>query len=159
MVNPPGARVRSPRNSSTAVGQGSVMVVLDAQDHGMVTCAFPKSIGNPGIVLPLLLLPIQCAKKQQSSWSRDGGTSMSKGTDPAERGGPILGCRWATVEGQGSRWDSSDMQPPYEAFWVACAPIILHCCTGSDVEPRLVLWTRTTEKQSVSERESGRRKR
>jgi len=28
---------------------------------------------------------------------------------------------------------------PYEALWVACAPIILHCCTGSDVEPRLVL--------------------
>lgn len=45
-----------------------------------------------------------------------------------------------------SRGYSSDMQPPYEALWVACAPIILHCCTGSDVEPRLALWTRTPER-------------
>lgn len=50
------------------------------------------------------------------------------------------------------------MQPPYEALCIACSPIILHCCTASDVEPRLVLWTRTTKTESVSERE-GRRER
>lgn len=48
--NPPGARVRFPRNSSTVVGQGRVTAALDAQDHGMVTCAFPKSICSPGMI-------------------------------------------------------------------------------------------------------------
>lgn len=48
--NPPGARVRFPRNSSTLVGQGRVTAALDAQDHGMVTCAFPKSISSPGMI-------------------------------------------------------------------------------------------------------------
>ena len=149
--NPPGARVRFPRNSSTVAGQGRVTAALDAQDHGMVTCAFPKSISSPGMIpfsLPLLLL--HCAKKQQSSGSRDGGTSMSKGTDPVRRGGrPGMGCGAEVLERRREgervrerapgRGYSSDMQPPYEALWVACAPIILHCCTGSDVEPRLAL--------------------
>lgn len=50
VVNPPGAWVRFPRNSSTVVGQGRVTAALDAQDHGMVTCAFPKSISSPGMI-------------------------------------------------------------------------------------------------------------
>ena len=99
--NPPGARVRFPRNSSTVAGQGRVTAALDAQDHGMVTCAFPKSISSPGMIpfsLPLLLL--HCAKKQQSSGSRDGGTSMSKGTDPVRRGGARA---WAVGWGAGEK--------------------------------------------------------
>ncbi|CAJ1077041.1 unnamed protein product [Xyrichtys novacula] len=48
--NPPGARVRFPRDSSTDAGQGRVTAALDAQDHGMVTCAFPKSISSPGMI-------------------------------------------------------------------------------------------------------------
>lgn len=84
--DPPGARVRLPRNSSTVGGQGRVTAALDAQDHGMVTCAFPKSISSPGMITSPFLHPLQCARKQQSSGSRDGGTSMSKGTDPVRRG-------------------------------------------------------------------------
>lgn len=48
--NPPSARVLLPRNSSTVGRQGRVTAALDAQDHGMVTCAFPKSISSPGMI-------------------------------------------------------------------------------------------------------------
>lgn len=64
------------------------------------------------------------------------------------RGNPSSGFRWAAGEEVGSRWYSSDTAACYEALWFACTPIILHCCTGSDVEPRFVLWTRSTEKNS-----------
>lgn len=57
VVNPPGARVRFPRNSSTVVGQSRVTAALDAQDHGMVTCAFPKSISSPGMIPSASPLP------------------------------------------------------------------------------------------------------
>ncbi|KAF6737585.1 hypothetical protein FQA47_011769 [Oryzias melastigma] len=69
---------------------GRVTAALDAQDHGMVTCAFLKSISSPSMMLSRLLLPAHCANKQQSSGSRDCGTSMSRGMDPAEMGGPEL---------------------------------------------------------------------
>lgn len=71
---------------------------------------------------------------------------MSKGTDPVGRGEPEHGlvkvrC-WRGV-GEGLESAKQRIQQrytaPYEALWVAYAPIILHCCTGSDVEPRLVL--------------------
>lgn len=82
--NPARARVLLPRKSSTIGCQSGVTAALDAQDHGMVICAFPKSIWRPGmILLPFLLL--QCAKKPESSGSRDGWTSMTSGTDPLRR--------------------------------------------------------------------------
>lgn len=73
---------------------------------------------------------------------------MSKGMDPVGRrgGSPSMGWyRWCTGEGFREELESAKQRiqqryaAPYEALWVACAPIILHCCTGSDVEPRLVL--------------------
>lgn len=60
--------------------QGRVTAALDAQDHGMVICAFPKSISSPG-----MMPASQRAKKPESSGSRDGGTSMASGTDPPRR--------------------------------------------------------------------------
>lgn len=47
----------SPRDSSSLGGQGRVTAALDAQDHGMVTRAFPKSISSPGMI-PSPLSPI-----------------------------------------------------------------------------------------------------
>lgn len=83
--NPPRAWVLLPRKSSTVGRQSRVTAALDAQDHGMVICAFPKSISSPGMI-PLPFLPLQCAKKPESAGSRDGGTSMTNGTDPLRRG-------------------------------------------------------------------------
>lgn len=83
--NPPRARVLLPRISSTVGCQSRVTAALDAQDHGMVICAFPKSISSPGMI-PLPFLLLQCAKKPESSGSRDDGTSMTNGTDPLRRG-------------------------------------------------------------------------
>lgn len=83
--NPPRARVLLPRKSSTLGCQSRVTAALDAQDHGMVICAFPKSISSPGMI-PLPFLPLQRAKKPESSGSRDDGTSMTNGTDPLRRG-------------------------------------------------------------------------
>lgn len=71
---------------------------------------------------------------------------MSKGTDPEGRGEPEHGLYIGEVsEWVGEGLESAEQRKqqrraaPYEALWVACALIILHCCTGSDVEPRLVL--------------------
>lgn len=81
---PPRARVLLPRKLSTVGCQSRVTAALDAQDHGMVICAFPKSISSPGMI-PLPFLPLQCAKKPESSESS--GTSMTNGTDPLRRDG------------------------------------------------------------------------
>lgn len=83
--NPPRARVLLPRKSSTVGCQSRVTAALDAQDHGMVICAFPKSICSPGMI-PLPFLPLQFAEKPESSGSRDGGASMTNGTDPLRSG-------------------------------------------------------------------------
>lgn len=48
--NPPRARVLLPRKSSTLGCQSRVTAALDAQDHGMVIFAFPKSISSPGMI-------------------------------------------------------------------------------------------------------------
>lgn len=47
---PPVRGFDSPRNYFTLVVQGRVTAALDAQDHGMVTRAFPISISSPGMI-------------------------------------------------------------------------------------------------------------
>lgn len=144
-LNPPVARVRFPRNSSTVVGQGRVTAALDAQDHGMVTRAFPKSISSPGMFPfsspspPSLrqettILRIEEPRDIHVEWYGSSGEGGAR----AWAVGEVL--VWA-VEGLESAKQRIQQRyaAPYEALWVACAPIILHCCTGSDVEPRLVL--------------------
>lgn len=143
--NPPVARVRFPRNSSTVVGQGRVTAALDAQDHGMVTCAFPKSISSPGM-FPFPS-PSPPSLRQETTILRieeprdihvEGYGSSGEGGAQAWAIGEVLEWVGEGLESAKQR-KQQRYAAPYEALWVACALIILHCCTGSDVEPRLVL--------------------
>ena len=145
--NPPGARVRFPRNSCTVVGQGRVTAALDAQDHGMVTCAFPKSISSPGMIPSPSPSPSPPSLRQETTILRVEGRwdIHVEGYGSSGEGGAQAWAIGEVLEMVGEGLESAKQRiqqryaPLYEALWVACAPIILHCCTSSDVEPRLVL--------------------
>lgn len=147
VVIPLGARVRFPRNSSTVVGQGRVTAALDAQDHGMVTCAFPKSISSPGMIPSPSRSPLPSSLRQETAILGVAGRRdiHVEGYGSSGEEGAQAWAIGEELEWVGKELDSAKQRiqqryaPPYEALWVPCAPIILHCCTGSDVEPRLVL--------------------
>lgn len=125
LIPPPGcARVRlpppPPRISSTVAGQGRVTAALDAQDHGMVTCAFPKSISSPGMIPSPA--PSPPSLRQRTAILRVEGRRdihVEGYGSSGEGGRPSMGCTgdapergWRRSRRAPSRGHGSDMQPP-----------------------------------------------
>ncbi|KAK2856147.1 hypothetical protein Q5P01_004882 [Channa striata] len=109
----------------------------------MVTRAFPTSISSPGMFpfpspsppslrkgTTILRIEEPRDVHVEGYGSSGEGGSQSMGY----RGG--VGAGWRGARESVKQRIRQRYAAPYEALWVACAPIILHCCTGSDVEPR-----------------------
>ena len=118
---------------------------LDAQDHGMVTCVFPKSISSPGMIPSPSPSPLSLRQETRILRVEGRRDVHVEGYGSSGEGGARAWAIGDVLERVGEELESAKQRiqqryaAPYEALWVACAPIILHCCTGSDVEPRLVL--------------------